>query len=50
MVERGVKNGFKLIINYYMDKMLYINLMVTTNQILVTEMQKNKEKGKQVYH
>ena len=34
----------------YMRKILYINLMVTTNKKPVIDMQKNKEKGIQVYH
>jgi len=36
-------------IDGYMHKKLYINLMVTTNQKLVIDMQKLKRKESQVY-
>ena len=40
----------KLNIDYYMQKMLYTNLMVVTNKKSVIDKAKNKKEGKQIYH
>ena len=43
-------SDYQLNVDFYMKKMLYTNIMVTTNLSAVIDMQKNKEKGIQVYH
>jgi len=40
----------QLNIDCYMQKMLYTNLMVTTNQKPITDMQRKKEKVIRVHH
>lgn len=55
MGRRGIKNGFKLkdhqlSIDWYMQKRLYTNQMVTIYQKTVINMQKNKEKEIHLYH